>query len=94
MTRNNRLQNKRNCEVCGNNQGQCFEILLGGDLHVFDSFECAMRAFAPRCGHCSGELLGHGIVVGDTLYCSAACAQKHSAPQYERRLILRQQTNL
>ena len=94
MTRNDRLQDNVNCEVCGSNQGQCFEIHLGGERHVFDSFECAMRAFAPRCGHCGGKLLEHDIVVGDTLYCSTECAHEHSAPKYERRLIPREQTNL
>ncbi|HSJ86436.1 MAG TPA: hypothetical protein VK909_04435 [Anaerolineales bacterium] len=94
MTRNDRLQDNVNCEVCGNSQGQCFEIHLGGERHVFDSFECAMRAFAPRCGHCGGNLVEHDIVVGDTLYCSTECAHEHNAPEYERRLILREQTNL
>jgi hypothetical protein len=46
---------------------------------VFDSFECAMRAFTPRCHHCDGELLGRGIVLGDSLYCSYQCANDHSA---------------
>lgn len=81
------------CEVCGTT-GQCFEVHLGGERHVFDSFECAMRAFAPHCANCGGELLGHGIVLADTLYCSYECAQEHSAQEYEPRIVLRQQANL
>lgn len=88
------MQDNIHCEVCGNNQGQCFEVHLGGERHVFDSFECAMRAFVPRCKHCGGELLGHGIVVGDFLYCSHECANEHNVPEYERRLMLREQTDL
>ena len=94
MTREVHVQDNFNCEVCGNNQGQCFEVHLGGERHVFDSFECAMRAFAPRCKHCGGELLDHGIVVADTLYCSTECADAHSVPVRKPRLILREQANL
>ncbi len=68
------IQGNVSCEVCGNNQGQFFEVHLGGERHVFDSFECAMRAFSPRCHQCGCELLGHGIVLGDALYCSYECA--------------------
>jgi hypothetical protein len=79
MNRMSRVQENLSCEVCGNDHGQCFEVHLGGERHVFDSFECAMRAFTPRCHHCDGELLGRGIVLGDSLYCSYQCANDHSA---------------
>jgi hypothetical protein len=85
---------KTTCEVCGNNSAECFEVHLGGERHVFDSFECAMRAFSPRCGHCGSELLGNGFVVADTLYCSYQCAHEHSVREYERRIILNEQANL
>lgn len=81
------------CEVCGNS-GECFEVYLGGERHVFDSFECAMRAFAPRCANCGGELLGRGIVLADTVYCSYQCAHDHSAQEYEQNIVLREQANL
>jgi len=94
MSRNKNQQESTYCEVCGNSHGQFFEVHLGGERHVFDSFECAMRAFSPRCGHCGCELLDHGIVLGDTLYCSTQCANDHSAREYERRVMRREQTNL
>lgn len=94
MNRIQRVQGKAKCEVCGNDQGRCFEVHLGGERHVFDSFECAMRAFTPHCGHCGCELLGHGIVLGDTLYCSYECANEHNTHDYEKRVLLREQANL
>ena len=94
MTRIQHVQGNVRCEVCGNDQGRCFEVRLGGERHVFDSFECAMRAFTPRCGHCGGDLLGHGIVLGDTLYCSYECANEHDTREYEKRVQVREQANL
>jgi len=35
------------CEVCGNVYDKCFELKIGGQTHVFDSFECAIHALAP-----------------------------------------------
>lgn len=87
------MQENIRCEVCGN-RDQCFEVHLGGERHVFDSFECAMHAFAPHCARCGSELLGHGIVVADSLYCSYECAHEYEARQYEQRIILREQANL
>lgn len=81
------------CEVCGKN-GQCFEVHLGGERHVFDTFECAMRAFAPHCASCGVELWGHGIVLADTLYCSYLCAHEHGSQEHEQSIILREQANL
>ena len=94
MRRIKSVQANASCEVCGNNQGQCFEVRLGGDRHVFDSFECAMRALTPRCGHCGCELIGHGIVLGNTIYCSYECANEDSTHEYETRVMLREQTHL
>ena len=94
MSKDKNRQELTSCEVCGNDQTQCFEVRLGGERHVFDSFECAMRAFSPRCGHCGCKLLGHGIVLGDTLYCSHQCANDHNTREYEKRVMLREQSNL
>ena len=30
----------------------------GGDRLVFDSFECAIHALAPRCSHCACRIIG------------------------------------
>jgi hypothetical protein len=35
---------KMRCEVCGNMYDKSFEIRMGGESHVFDSFECAIHA--------------------------------------------------
>ena len=82
------------CEVCGNDSGQCFEVRLGGDSHVFDSFECAMTALSPLCGYCGGKILGHSIVFGNTIYCSYQCANDDSARQYEARIKVGEQIHL
>src|SRR5262245_35583252 len=37
------------CEVCGNEYGGAFEIIMAHQRHVFDSFECAIHALAPQC---------------------------------------------
>ena len=39
------------CEVCGNEYDKSFEVTMNGTSHVFDSFECAIHALAPTCGH-------------------------------------------
>jgi hypothetical protein len=63
------------CEVCGNDYYLSFEVITAGQRHVFDSFECAIHKLAPVCAHCSCKVIGHGIEVGDTLYCCANCAR-------------------
>jgi hypothetical protein len=35
------------CEVCGNDYEQSFELHLAGQVHTFDSFECAIHRLAP-----------------------------------------------
>ena len=32
------------CEVCGNDYDKSFSVEANGRKHVFDSFECAIRA--------------------------------------------------
>jgi hypothetical protein len=62
------------CEVCGNDYDKSFEIIAGGRRHVFDSFECAIHAVAPRCAHCDCHIIGHGIEANGAMYCCAHCA--------------------
>jgi hypothetical protein len=66
------------CEVCGNAYDKAFEVVAaGGAKHVFDSFECAIQALAPRCDHCGCRIIGHGMEAtraGKT-FCCAHCAQ-------------------
>ncbi len=65
------------CEVCGNEYDKAFEIAMTGKRHVFDSFECAIQALAPRCAHCGCRVIGHGTEASGKTYCCAHCA--HSA---------------
>lgn len=63
------------CEVCGNDYAKSFEVVMAGSRHVFDSFECAIHRLAPQCGHCGCRVIGHGIQVGDQVFCCASCAR-------------------
>jgi hypothetical protein len=65
------------CEVCGNSYDKSFEVIAaGGARHVFDSFECAVHALAPRCDHCGCRIIGHGMEVSSAkkIFCCANCA--------------------
>jgi nitrite reductase/ring-hydroxylating ferredoxin subunit len=64
------------CEVCGNDYDKAMEIKVAGTTHVFDSFECAIHAIAPRCAHCGCAVIGHGHEAGSRVYCCAHCARE------------------
>ena len=52
------------CEVCGNDYWMAFEVrTVSGDVHTFDSFECAIHRMAPICEHCQIKIVGHGVEV-------------------------------
>ncbi len=63
------------CEVCGNVYDKCFEIVMGNETHVFDSFECAIHALAPTCAHCGIRIVGHGLEKEGTFFCCEHCAE-------------------
>lgn len=63
------------CEVCGNDYNKSFEVVMAGESHVFDSFECAIHALAPTCAHCGCRIVGHGMEAGGEMYCCANCAR-------------------
>ncbi len=69
------------CEVCGNDYDKTMEITLGDATHVFDSFECAIHALAPRCAHCGCVVIGHGVEAGEEMYCCAHCATRAGASE-------------
>jgi phage terminase large subunit GpA-like protein len=69
------------CDVCGNDYDKAFQVTMGDRTRTFDSFECAIHACAPACAHCGCKIIGHGVQVGDTLYCCAHCAQQHAGAQ-------------
>jgi hypothetical protein len=63
------------CEVCGNDYDKMFLVKTGDKDHIFDSFECAVHALAPRCEHCGCRVLGHGVQVKGRIFCCAHCAR-------------------
>ena len=75
------------CEHCGNDYDKAFQISMNGGTHVFDSFECAIHALAPKCAHCGCKIIGHGVEVGDgEFYCCAHCASEHGAHNLKDRV--------
>jgi hypothetical protein len=71
------------CEVCGNEYDKAMEITVAGARHVFDSFECAIHALAPRCEHCGCGVIGHGVEADGRFFCCAHCASQVG----EQRLV-------
>jgi hypothetical protein len=62
------------CGTCGNEYDKPFQVLMDGESHVFDSFECAIEALAPRCTHCACRVIGHGVEEGGSVFCCKSCA--------------------
>jgi len=62
------------CEICGNDYDKAFQVVMAGKAHTFDSFECAIAALAPSCGHCKCRIMGHGIEASGKMFCCAHCA--------------------
>ncbi len=75
------------CQVCGNPEGDTFEIIQGGKSHIFDSFECAIQALAPKCNYCGVKIIGHGLFEKNLLYCSAYCARLGVEKELEDRAL-------
>jgi hypothetical protein len=70
------------CEVCGNDYWLTFEVrTVGGGVHVFDSFECAITRLAPVCERCECRIVGHGVEVEGRFFCCAHCARSADAVQ-------------
>jgi hypothetical protein len=64
------------CEVCGNDYDKAFQVVMRGQSHTFDSFECAIHALAPSCRHCSCHIVGHGVEADGQMFCCAHCASE------------------
>ena len=73
------------CEVCKNEYDKAFQVVMRGQAHTFDSFECAIEALAPRCSHCGLRILGHGMERGTQMFCSAHCAGAEGAHELRDR---------
>jgi hypothetical protein len=59
------------CDVCGNDYDKAFQVSQAGRTMTFDSFECAIYAMAPHCGHCGCAIVGHGVGADGEIYCCA-----------------------
>lgn len=64
------------CDTCGNDYDKTFTLSQGDRTGTFDSFECAIQAFAPRCARCKCTIVGHGAEHDGTFYCCAHCAKQ------------------
>lgn len=64
------------CDTCGNEYDKTFAVTRGEETGTFDSFECAVSAMAPVCGHCGCRVLGHGVEADGVVYCCASCARR------------------
>ena len=62
------------CMSCGNEYDKSFDVILAGQRHTFDSFECAIHMLAPVCDHCGCRIVGHGVEADGVLFCCAHCA--------------------
>ena len=63
------------CEVCGNEYDKTFQVVMNGEQHIFDSFECAISALAPTCDNCGVRIIGHGLEKNGSFFCCDHCAE-------------------
>ncbi len=68
------------CDTCGNDYDKAFTITRAGASGTYDSFECAIHAWAPGCAHCGCRILGHGIETDQGYFCCANCARSSGEP--------------
>jgi hypothetical protein len=73
------------CENCGNEYDKAFQIILAGQSHYFDSFECAIHLLAPECEHCGAKIIGHGVEADGDIYCCAHCANQEGVHEVADR---------
>ena len=74
------------CEVCHNDYDKAMEITVGGQHHVFDSFECAIHRLAPACAHCGCKVIGHGPEANGRFFCCAHCARQSGVKGVDDRV--------
>jgi hypothetical protein len=75
------------CETCGNEYEKAFKVVMQGRSHTFDSFECAIKALAPVCPHCSCTIIGHGFVANDgQIFCCEHCARHANEPPIHQEI--------
>jgi hypothetical protein len=73
------------CDHCGNDYDKSFQVILGGEKHTFDSFECAIHMCAPQCVHCGVRIVGHGLEKDGRMFCCDHCAEKEGVTELRDR---------
>ncbi len=73
------------CDNCGNDYDKAFQVVMGGQSHTFDSFECAIQALAPACHHCNTRIIGHGLERNGIYFCCGHCAAQSGVPELRDR---------
>lgn len=68
--------NRFRCESCGNEYEKAFQVIIQGETHTFDCFECAINVLAPLCGNCGTPVIGHGEERDNLIYCCGHCARQ------------------
>ncbi|PRQ04588.1 hypothetical protein [Enhygromyxa salina] len=63
------------CTTCGNDYERSFEVTLDSKTYPFDCFECAIHMLAPTCATCGCRVIGHGVQLGDQVFCCDHCAR-------------------
>jgi len=63
------------CERCGNEYDKTFDVIMQGESHTFDSFECAIATLAPECANCGVSIVGHGMEADSKFFCCEHCAE-------------------
>ena len=76
---------KTKCETCGNTYDKAFQVVMNGQTHVFDCFECAIQMLSPKCEHCGCRIIGHGVEENGRFFCCAHCAHHEGAEQVTDR---------
>ncbi len=70
-------------ETCGNDYDKSFDVVMKGETHTFDSFECAIHA--PACAQCGVRIAGHGLERDGSIYYCAHCANAGGATALKDR---------
>lgn len=69
-----------------NNYDKAFDVVMLGETHTFDTFECAIHALAVSCTHCQCRIIGHGMEADGKFFCCAHCARESGLPQMRDRV--------
>lgn len=74
------------CERCGNEYDKTFDVIMRGENHTFDSFECAIATLAPVCDNCGVTIVGHGLEALGKTFCCDHCAEAQGIEGLKDRL--------